>query len=44
MEEFAKSKSLDPLLPETWYKISPKEFLQLKVIGKEGGDRNMGRE
>ena len=31
MEAFAKSKNLDPLLPETWSKISPKEFLKLKV-------------
>eukprot|EP00026_Physarum_polycephalum_P001538 Phypoly_transcript_01540.p1 GENE.Phypoly_transcript_01540~~Phypoly_transcript_01540.p1 ORF type:complete len:1069 (+),score=95.14 Phypoly_transcript_01540:45-3251(+) len=33
MESFAKSKNLDPLLPETWYKISPREFLKLKSGG-----------
>ena len=31
MEAFARSKNLDPLVPETWYRISPKEFAKFKV-------------
>lgn len=32
MEVFARSRSMDPLLPETWYKITSADIFPLQVF------------
>ena len=32
MDNFAEERNMDPLLPETWYKFSYRDFRSMKVI------------